>query len=666
MHTALPNLQDPAELNEAEPSVPPGLNNCSDAPPAETAAHLTDGDGALTAGEAAALAECERHVRHLGQAGIDAGRALGVIRDRRLYRDAHPTFEGYVEATWDFGVRRAYQLADAAAVHDGLAGAGFDVLPANEAQARPLVGLADAERDDAWGRALDSGKVTAKAVHEAVVARGYGKDGEAVPPGPDAEDWPWGGAARDAFAKVPAVDRAAVRDALTLAALSEDVTAETVAEAAEVVASVRAEDGGTSSRPVVVGVAVGIVELNRRRLLYDDRPELIETIDYLPEEETHALAPGPYVPDGSEDEGAQNATSNPLLVVIPASLCPDALLEAHGAEALVEGRSEVIVEIGELERFGGPVSGGVLDVAAVREAARGAGIKKAFNPTGPLVGWARFTTNGSTGCSHACARRFCYASDLSLRFYSQAFVPTIWPARLDAFSNTPLPGLEGVDEWEGGWSRSTFYGSMSDVMNVSFPDWWIQAVIDEIAAHPSWRVFVLTKLAARLGDFEWPPNAMVGATVTRQGEVRAAARGLGRVQGAGATWVSAEPFLGPIDPAPLLDAGVSFFAVGGQSATRWSGEEQPRPAWVVDLFRSVWARGGHVYAKDNLDWRGHIPFGDHGPPIGNAPAEVGPEGARPAEVAGRAPDRPAVTDLPAAVERPAVPARGPVPRSARE
>ena len=115
-------------------------------------------------------------------------------------------------------------------------------------------------------------------------------------------------------------------------------------------------------------------------------------------------------------------------------------------------------------------------------------------------------------------------------------------------------------------------------------------------------------LAPRLGDFDWPPNAYVGVTVTRPKEVRAAAKGLGAVHGAGFKWVSVEPYMEAFDPTSLLEAGATFYAVGGRSRTRWSGEFQPPEDAVRSLIGKVWEHGGHVYVKDNLDFRGHIPF----------------------------------------------------------
>lgn len=581
---------------------------------------------------------------------------LLAIHTGRLFRGSgDQTWEAFISSTFSFSADYAYKLVRSARVSKTVEEAGDDPLE-NEAQARAICTIKDPndllatvrrgrEQAEAEGK-----KPTA--AHFAAARKEFetesGQSAESsvqdhtatMTLSAEAGDWPWGENALAQFKKVPKVDRDAVRDALVLASLGEDVTAELVEEAAMVVAGERSEDGGRSGRLVVVGIAKVIVQVNRDALIAAARGEskraLQTDIEYVPGA------------DGEDDR----VPALPLLCTIPKGMCPDALLDAYpGARGSITAKTiEVVVELAELEKYGGPVKDGVLDIAAVREASRKAGIKKTFNPTGKLVGWARFTTNPSTGCDHGCSLRFCYASDLALKFYPQCFVPTIWPARLDAFDNTPLPIPGRTCAHAPGWDRSVFLGSMTDLMNRSFPDWWIEAVLGEIAAHPEWNVFVLTKIAARLRDFDFPPNAAVGVTVTTQREVAKAAAGLRAVRGGMFKWASVEPMLGRVDPGPLLDAGVTFIAVGGQSKTRWSGEKQPLPEDVRFLIGTAWALGACVYHKDNLDFRAHIPFPGYEPWTG-LPDFGCPAGKEPGASVRPAPDRRAV------------PARGP---SARE
>ena len=66
-----------------------------------------DASGDLTNTEIHDLGVCERAVDHLATARWLAGKALQSIRDRKLYRHTHPTFEEYVQDRWDMSERAA-------------------------------------------------------------------------------------------------------------------------------------------------------------------------------------------------------------------------------------------------------------------------------------------------------------------------------------------------------------------------------------------------------------------------------------------------------------------------------------------------------------------------------------------------------------------------------
>jgi hypothetical protein len=76
----------------------------------------------------AALTTSERHdleaLEDVVQRGlatfIEVGKALAEIRDRRLYRQTHGTFEEYCHDKWLLSRTRAYRLIDAAAVAEAV------------------------------------------------------------------------------------------------------------------------------------------------------------------------------------------------------------------------------------------------------------------------------------------------------------------------------------------------------------------------------------------------------------------------------------------------------------------------------------------------------------------------------------------------------------------
>jgi hypothetical protein len=132
---------------------------------------------ALTAGERLDLAALEIVVREGLATFIEVGQALAEIRDRRLYRQTHGTFEEYCHEKWLLSRTRAYQLMDAAVVSTVVDNAGLP-SPANEAQSRELAPLKDDEAEvvavwrEATAEAEELGtSLTAKVVRNAVRKR---------------------------------------------------------------------------------------------------------------------------------------------------------------------------------------------------------------------------------------------------------------------------------------------------------------------------------------------------------------------------------------------------------------------------------------------------------------------------------------------------------------
>lgn len=128
-------------------------------------------DGQLSDREEADLATCEAALDNLRMAFWAAGKALQVIRDARLYRDTHATFENYVEQRWDMSRPQAYRLIDAWPLAERLSPMG-DTL--NERQVRELLPLASRHGHDAAVTVYrtvaetDGIQVTAALLHGAV------------------------------------------------------------------------------------------------------------------------------------------------------------------------------------------------------------------------------------------------------------------------------------------------------------------------------------------------------------------------------------------------------------------------------------------------------------------------------------------------------------------
>lgn len=108
---------------------------------------------------------------------IEVGLALTRIRDARLYKSTHSSWEKYCQHRWGWGRNYADKLARSAAVAAELAEAGT-IVP-NEALARQLVSVPPEERAAVLAEAHElaqGGKPTAKLVDAVTALRGMTKD----------------------------------------------------------------------------------------------------------------------------------------------------------------------------------------------------------------------------------------------------------------------------------------------------------------------------------------------------------------------------------------------------------------------------------------------------------------------------------------------------------
>jgi hypothetical protein len=138
--------------------------------------------------EQAELAECEAVVREGLRTFVEVGQALMRIRDGRLYRATHATFDGYVRDQFGVGQAYAHRLIGAAAV--ALSPIGDKIT--NEAQARELVPLLDdPERMEQVVKHAERGwgNLTAKALRSARddVAAEHMHEPQLPDPSPEAE-----------------------------------------------------------------------------------------------------------------------------------------------------------------------------------------------------------------------------------------------------------------------------------------------------------------------------------------------------------------------------------------------------------------------------------------------------------------------------------------------
>ncbi len=122
--------------------------------------------------------EKERHRLELKveRAFYESGRALTELRDRRLYRSTHQTFERYCQDRFGFSRQNANYFIAGASIVDNLKNLTTiccQILPTKESQVRPLAKLEPKAQCRAWQQAVEQaeGKVPSSRIVRGIVER---------------------------------------------------------------------------------------------------------------------------------------------------------------------------------------------------------------------------------------------------------------------------------------------------------------------------------------------------------------------------------------------------------------------------------------------------------------------------------------------------------------
>jgi hypothetical protein len=152
-------------------------------------------DTELSADEQIELEECEAIIERGLQTFYEVGAALLRVRELRLYRIEHSSFEAYCAERWGISRPRAYQFIEAAEVRSNLSTI-VDTLPMTESQARPLARLEPDQQREVWQQALqrahELGQRLTAALVEAIVKEMHpaapaqpAQRADPTPPAPD-------------------------------------------------------------------------------------------------------------------------------------------------------------------------------------------------------------------------------------------------------------------------------------------------------------------------------------------------------------------------------------------------------------------------------------------------------------------------------------------------
>lgn len=123
----------------------------------------------LTKEDKTELKSAERTIANGWDTFVNVGKALATIRDSRLYRETHKSFESYTRDRWQYGKAYASRLIGAAETVEDLTSIEGKTLPVNESQVRPLLSLPREKRAEAWQKVIEQaegGKLTARLVSQ--------------------------------------------------------------------------------------------------------------------------------------------------------------------------------------------------------------------------------------------------------------------------------------------------------------------------------------------------------------------------------------------------------------------------------------------------------------------------------------------------------------------
>lgn len=120
----------------------------------------------LTAEGRADFARLEKTIKAGLETFVEVGTALAEIKERMLFKEVCPSFEGYVQIRWGFSYRHAVRyIAAAETVKLITAGSQPDqlvTLPTSESVARPLTELPKEQVAEAWEDAKKAAKAEGK------------------------------------------------------------------------------------------------------------------------------------------------------------------------------------------------------------------------------------------------------------------------------------------------------------------------------------------------------------------------------------------------------------------------------------------------------------------------------------------------------------------------
>lgn len=207
------------------------------------------------------------------------------------------------------------------------------------------------------------------------------------------------------------------------------------------------------------------------------------------------------------------------------------------------------------------------------------------------IEWTNETWNPVTGCSkYSEGCQNCYAEKMTKRLAAM---------RQEKYKNgfnKVVFHPEELNRDFGGKSKMIFVNSMSDTFHADISKFQISKMLEYCSFNKQHIFQILTKRAARVEEFSYPPNVWLGVTVEKENYKNRIE--FLRHTDAKVKFLSCEPLLGDLGELDLT--GIDWVIVGGESGP---GARPMHPDWVRNIQKQCQEQNVPFFFKQWGEYR---------------------------------------------------------------
>lgn len=207
------------------------------------------------------------------------------------------------------------------------------------------------------------------------------------------------------------------------------------------------------------------------------------------------------------------------------------------------------------------------------------------------IEWTNETWNPVTGCSkYSEGCQNCYAEKMTKRLAAMG------QEKYKNGFNKVVFHPEELNRDFGGKSKMIFVNSMSDTFHADISKFQISKMLEYCSFNKQHIFQILTKRAARVEEFSYPPNVWLGVTVEKENYKNRIE--FLRNTDAKIKFLSCEPLLGDLGELDLT--GIDWVIAGGESGL---GARPMHPDWVRNIQKQCQEQNVPFFFKQWGEYR---------------------------------------------------------------